>query len=55
MYNSSSVVYATALAAHPTKHNQFALGLGDGRVLVVQPQQGDWPDSRKQLENVAGG
>ena len=35
-YIYSPVMYASILAANPTKHNQFALGLSDGGVLVKE-------------------
>lgn len=33
----------STIAAHPSKPNQIDLGLRDGRVLTVEPRQGDWP------------
>lgn len=48
----SSMVYGSAIAAHPSKPNQFALGLSDGCVLTLEPREGDWP-GRPQLHNVA--
>ena len=32
---------ASTLAANPTKHNQFALGLSDGGVLVIELEEED--------------
>ena len=34
---SSLEAYPTAVAAHPHKPNQIALGLSNGRVLVLEP------------------
>ena len=34
----SPVMYASPLAANPTKHNEFALGLSDGGVLVIEEE-----------------
>ena len=34
-------MYAATLAANPTKHNQFALGLSDGGVLVIELEEED--------------
>ncbi|KAL1809720.1 hypothetical protein ACET3Z_026710 [Daucus carota] len=39
--NPSSVVYPSALAANPAKQNQFALGLSDGGVLVLELEEGN--------------
>ncbi|XP_027354299.1 topless-related protein 1-like [Abrus precatorius] len=37
-------LYPLAIAAHPQKPTQFAVGLSDGRVFVFEPQKpgGDW-------------
>lgn len=37
-------VYPTVVAGHPFKPNQFALGLTDGRVIVLEPlaSDGQW-------------
>lgn len=42
--NSSVKVYPICLAAHPSEANQFALGLTDGGVCVVEPveSEGQW-------------
>ncbi|XP_017258516.1 topless-related protein 4-like [Daucus carota subsp. sativus] len=37
-FNQSRVMYASPLAANPTKHNQFALGLSDGGLLVIEEE-----------------
>ena len=34
-------MYASTLAANPTKHNQFALGLSYGGVLVIELEEED--------------
>ncbi|KAK1364031.1 hypothetical protein POM88_039592 [Heracleum sosnowskyi] len=49
--NPSLVVSACAISAHPSKPNRLALGLSDGSVLTVEPQEGNWP-GRPQLDNV---
>ncbi|KAH1110102.1 hypothetical protein GLYMA_04G065000v4 [Glycine max] len=40
----SSSIYPLAIAAHPQKPSQFAVGLTDGRVIVFEPQKTgeDW-------------
>eukprot|EP00249_Psilotum_nudum_P021400 c28094_g1_i2 orf=495-3920(+) len=40
----SSTVYPSVIAAHPTEPNQFALGLTDGGVQVIEPleSEGKW-------------
>ncbi|KAG5045166.1 hypothetical protein JHK86_014572 [Glycine max] len=40
----SSSIYPLAIAAHPQKPSQFAVGLTDGRVIVFEPQKPgeDW-------------
>ena len=37
-YIYGQVMYASTLAADPTKHNQFALGLSKGGVLVIEEE-----------------
>ncbi|KAI3803008.1 hypothetical protein L1987_31156 [Smallanthus sonchifolius] len=53
--NPSSRVYPLVIAAHPTEANQFALGLTDGGVIVLEPleSEGKWGTS-PPLENGAG-
>nr|KAJ0202906.1 hypothetical protein LSAT_V11C500262900 [Lactuca sativa] len=53
--NPNSRVYPLVIAAHPTEANQFALGLTDGGVIVLEPQEseGKWGTS-PPLENGAG-
>ncbi|XP_057828956.1 protein TPR3 isoform X1 [Cryptomeria japonica] len=53
--NISSVVYPLVVAAHPTEPNQFALGLSDGTVQVLEPLdlQGMWIST--SAENGTGG
>ncbi|XP_071686114.1 topless-related protein 4-like isoform X2 [Rutidosis leptorrhynchoides] len=53
--NPNARVYPVVIAAHPTHINQFALGLTDGGVIVVEPQEseGKWGTS-PPLENGAG-
>ncbi|XP_020688371.1 protein TPR3-like isoform X2 [Dendrobium catenatum] len=52
----SSNIYPVVVAANPTDPYQFALGLTDGGVHVVEPleSQGKWGTS-PPLENVVGG
>ncbi len=40
----SSTVYPLVIAAHPVEPNQFALGLSDGGVQVLEPleSEGKW-------------
>ncbi|KAG0500151.1 hypothetical protein HPP92_000223 [Vanilla planifolia] len=51
----SSNVYPVVIAAHPTEPNQFALGLTDGGVLVLEPleSEGKW-GTAPPIENIAG-
>ncbi|KAK9060713.1 hypothetical protein SSX86_021419 [Deinandra increscens subsp. villosa] len=51
----NSRVYPLVIAAHPTEPNQFALGLTDGGVIVLEPleSEGKWGTS-PPLENGAG-
>ncbi|GKV35880.1 hypothetical protein SLEP1_g44084 [Rubroshorea leprosula] len=53
--NPSSRVYPVVVAAHPTDPNQFALGLSDGGVHVLEPpeSEGKWGIS-PPVENGAG-
>ncbi|KAI3811192.1 hypothetical protein L1987_20910 [Smallanthus sonchifolius] len=53
--NPSSRVYPLVIAAHPSEPNQFALGLTDGGVCVVEPLEleGKWGSS-PGVENGAG-
>ncbi|KAD3067861.1 hypothetical protein E3N88_35741 [Mikania micrantha] len=53
--NSNSKVYPLVVAAHPSKPNQFALGLTDGGVCVIEPleSEGKWGSS-PGVENDAG-
>ncbi|MFS7895927.1 putative transcription factor WD40-like family [Helianthus anomalus] len=53
--NPTSRVYPLVIAAHPTEANQFALGLTDGGVIVLEPleSEGKWGTS-PPLENGAG-
>lgn len=48
-------MYPLVIAAHPTEPNQFALGLTDGGVIVLEPQEseGKWGTS-PPIENGAG-
>lgn len=48
-------VYPLVVAAHPSEPNQFALGLTDGGVCVLEPleSEGKWGTS-PPLENGAG-
>nr|GMD21543.1 topless-related protein 3-like isoform X1 [Ipomoea batatas] len=42
--NGSEDVYPLVIAAHPQKPNQFAIGLTDGSIKVIEPleSQGNW-------------
>ncbi|XP_022721208.1 topless-related protein 4-like isoform X2 [Durio zibethinus] len=52
--NPSARVYPVVVAAHPSEPNQFALGLSDGGVHVLEPpEEGKWGSSLT-LENGAG-
>ncbi|KAK9269702.1 hypothetical protein L1049_001480 [Liquidambar formosana] len=53
--NPSLRAYPLVIAAHPSEPNQFALGLTDGGVVVLEPQEseGKWGTS-PPLENGAG-
>ncbi|XWS19102.1 hypothetical protein CRYUN_Cryun32bG0102400 [Craigia yunnanensis] len=52
--NPSTRVYPVVIAAHPSEPNQFALGLSDGGVHVLEPpEEGKW-GSLLTLENGAG-
>lgn len=53
--NPSLRVYPLVVAAHPSEPNQFALGLTDGGVCVLEPleSEGKWGTS-PPLENGAG-
>jgi len=48
-------VYPLVIAAHPSEPNQFALGLTDGSVYVLEPSEseGKWGTS-PPVENGAG-
>ncbi|XP_056176451.1 topless-related protein 4-like isoform X1 [Syzygium oleosum] len=39
--NSSSLVYPVVVAAHPSEPNQFALGLTNGGVIVLEPPESE--------------
>ncbi|XP_076911094.1 topless-related protein 4-like isoform X1 [Bidens hawaiensis] len=53
--NPNSRVYPLVIAAHPSEANQFALGLTDGGVVVLEPleSEGKWGAS-PPIENGAG-
>ncbi|XP_024979277.1 topless-related protein 4-like isoform X1 [Cynara cardunculus var. scolymus] len=53
--NPNSRVYPLVIAAHPSEANQFALGLTDGGVIVLEPQEseGKWGTS-PPVENGGG-
>ncbi|XWS16473.1 hypothetical protein CRYUN_Cryun34aG0091000 [Craigia yunnanensis] len=52
--NPSTRVYPVVVAVHPSEPNQFALGLSDGGVHVLEPpEEGKWGFS-STLENGAG-
>lgn len=54
-YSYSSRVYPLVIAAHPSEPNQFALGLTNGGVHVLEPleTEGKWGMAPPQ-ENSAG-
>ncbi|XP_078443222.1 protein TPR3-like [Wolffia australiana] len=39
----SPSVHGVAVAAHPSEASQFAVGLSDGGVVVLEPPDSDWP------------
>ncbi|PIN21391.1 hypothetical protein CDL12_05906 [Handroanthus impetiginosus] len=41
LLNGSQAVYPMAVAAHPQEPNQFAIGLTDGSVKVIEPTEAD--------------
>lgn len=43
-YCRSKGVYPLVIAAHPQEPNQFAIGLTDGSVKIIEPleSQGNW-------------
>jgi hypothetical protein len=47
LYCRSQAVYPFVVAAHPLEPNQFALGLTDGSVKVIEPNEseGKWGTS----------
>ncbi|PWA75607.1 topless-related protein 4 [Artemisia annua] len=53
--NQISRVYPLVVVAHPSKPNQFALGLTDGVVCLIEPleSEGKWGTSARP-ESVAG-
>ncbi|KAM7508215.1 hypothetical protein LguiA_018668 [Lonicera macranthoides] len=53
--NPSTRAYPLVIAAHPSEANQFALGLSDGGVYILEPleSEGKWGTS-PPLENGAG-
>lgn len=54
VFACSSRVYPLVIAAHPSETNQFAVGLNNGAVHVVEPSEteGKWGTS-PPLENGA--
>nr|XP_043619034.1 topless-related protein 4-like isoform X2 [Erigeron canadensis] len=54
--NPTSRVYPLVVAAHPSEPNQFALGLTDGGVCVIEPleSEGKWGSSPLVVESGAG-
>ena len=54
-YEHSLRVHPLVIAAHPSEPNQFALGLSDGGVIVLEPSEseGKWGTS-PPVENGAG-
>ncbi|GMY34068.1 WD40 domain-containing protein [Fagus crenata] len=52
--NPSARVYPVVIAAHPSKPNQFAIGLTDGGVHVIEPQESEGNWSATPLENGVG-
>ncbi|CAN8298789.1 unnamed protein product [Cochlearia groenlandica] len=53
--NPSSRVYPLVIASHPSETNQFAVGLSDGAVHVLEPSEteGRWGTSPPPVENGA--
>ncbi|KAI3771688.1 hypothetical protein L6452_02855 [Arctium lappa] len=54
--NPNSRVHPLVVAAHPSEPNQFALGLSDGGVCVIEPleSEGKWGSSPAVVENGNG-
>ncbi|KAL3747066.1 hypothetical protein ACJRO7_015927, partial [Eucalyptus globulus] len=52
--NPSLRVYPLVIAAHPFEPNQFALGLTDGRVYVLEPSESEGKWGISPVENGAG-
>ncbi|XP_024965488.1 topless-related protein 4-like isoform X2 [Cynara cardunculus var. scolymus] len=54
--NPNSRVFPLVVAAHPSEPNQFALGLSDGSVCVIEPleSEGKWGSSPAVVENGNG-
>ncbi|XP_021887756.1 protein TPR3-like [Carica papaya] len=52
---SISTAYPLVVAAHPQEPNQFAVGLTDGYIHVVEPleSEGKWGQTNPALKNVA--
>lgn len=50
-------VHPLVIAAHPSEPDQFALGLSDGGVCVLEPleSEGKWGTSPPALENGGAG
>ncbi|KAG5555929.1 hypothetical protein RHGRI_006543 [Rhododendron griersonianum] len=49
----SQAVYPRVVAAHPQKPNQFAIGLTNGSVIVIEPpeSEGKWGLSPSTVDN----
>ncbi|KAJ4707838.1 Protein TOPLESS [Melia azedarach] len=50
---STSLVYPHAIAAHPLKPTQFAVGLTDGRVFILEPKEPGDKWVKPRLEQAA--
>ncbi|XP_071737370.1 protein TOPLESS-RELATED PROTEIN 2-like isoform X2 [Rutidosis leptorrhynchoides] len=55
--SSNSNAYPMVIAAHPSDPNQFALGMSDGSVHVIEPADADpkWGGSPPQENNIGTG
>nr|KAJ0208380.1 hypothetical protein LSAT_V11C500251820 [Lactuca sativa] len=53
--SSNSTAYPAVIASHPSDPNQFALGMSDGSVHVIEPADADpkWGGSTSQDNNAA--
>jgi hypothetical protein len=57
VYCRSQAVYPLVIAAHPLEPNQFAVGLSDGSVKVIEPSEseGKWGSSPPMDNGIMNG